>query len=74
MTLHDLSLYHFHRYVQCQCMEEACKHHAEGNEQMMMLELLNWTEALEEADHLYGIVKSHHERLYCESRGFALYL
>jgi hypothetical protein len=55
-------------------MEEAKRHHAEGNEQMMMLELFNWTEALEEADYLYGQVKPHHERLYCESRGYALYL
>lgn len=74
MTLHDLSIYHFHRYVQSQCMEEALRHHAEGDEQMMLMELLHWAENLCEADYLYAVVKPHHERLYCESRGYALYL
>ena len=55
-------------------MEEAFRHHAEGDEQMMLLELLHWAENLCEADYLYAVVKPHHERLYCESRGYALYL
>jgi hypothetical protein len=55
-------------------MEQALKHHARGDDQMMLLELLHWAENMDEADRLYVTVKPHHERLYCESRGYALYL
>lgn len=74
MTLHNLALYHFHRYNQCLCMESARDFHAKGNEDMMMFELLNWAMHIDEADYLYAVVKPHHERLYCESRGYSLYL
>jgi hypothetical protein len=55
-------------------MESARQFHANGDEHMMLFELLNWAMHLEEADYLYVMVKPHHERLYCESRGYALYL
>jgi hypothetical protein len=55
-------------------MESAIQFHAKGDEDMMLFELLNWAIHLDEADHLYVKVKPHHERLYCESRGFGLYL
>jgi hypothetical protein len=74
MTLTALYLYHFHRYVQCLCMAEAKRHWEQGDEVMATLELLHWADAKDEADYLYVQVKPHHERLYCESRGYALYL
>jgi hypothetical protein len=74
MKLHDLTMYHYHRYSQCLCMESAREFHAQGDEDMMLFELLNWATHVDEADYLYAVVKPHHERLYCESRGYDLYL
>jgi hypothetical protein len=55
-------------------MESAREFHAQGDEDMMLFELLNWATHVDEADYLYAVVKPHHERLYCESRGYDLYL
>jgi len=74
MRLNDLTMYHFHRYSQCLCMESARDFHAQGDDDMMLFELLNWAIHVDEADYLYAVVKPHHERLYCESRGYDLYL
>jgi hypothetical protein len=55
-------------------MESARDFHAQGDEDMTLFELLNWAIHVDEADYLYAVVKPHHERLYCESRGYDLYL
>ena len=70
MKLHDLTMYHFHRYNQCLCMDSARGFHARGDEDLMLFELLNWAMHMDEADVLYAAIKPHHMRLYCESRAY----
>ena len=70
MRLHDLAMYHFHRYTQCLCLDSARDFHRKGDEDMMLFELLNWAMHMDEADDLYAAIKPHHMRLYCESRAY----
>jgi len=70
MTLSDLAMYHFHRYSQCLCLESAKDFYKRGDEEMATFELLNWVMHMEEADHLYPAVSTHHASLYCQSRAY----